>query len=258
MTALAAGLDTRSLTLRFALLLLLLAVAACGGASYDLPPPTTGQIKIGNPYKVAGIWYHPKAEPYYNRTGVASWYGKKFHGRATANGERYNMNALTAAHTTLPLPSLVRVTNLHNGRSVVLRVNDRGPFARGRIIDVSRKAAQVLGFEKRGVAKVRVEVVGSDGRPRRPPGGRKRTAQAKAVASGQLFIQAGAFIDRRTAARIASSLDRVGAARITEITRDGRRLYRVRIGPLATIEDADAVLGRVIASGNDSAQIVID
>ena len=120
-------------------------------------PPGQGTYKVGNPYQVAGVWYYPKEDPNYDEKGIASWYGSKFHGRSTANGETYDMNSLTAAHKTLPLPTMVRVTNLENGRALVLRVNDRGPFVHGRIIDVSRRAAQLLGFIRDGTARVRVE-----------------------------------------------------------------------------------------------------
>lgn len=116
--------------------------------------------KVGNPYKVAGRWYHPKEDPNYNRVGTASWYGQQFQGRLTANGEIFDMNLLSAAHTTLPLPSIVEVTNLENGRSVTVRLNDRGPFVGDRIIDMSREAARTLGFEEQGTAKVRVRYVG--------------------------------------------------------------------------------------------------
>lgn len=119
----------------------------------------TGTRKIGRPYQIAGRWYYPAANPTYDEVGIASWYGPNFHGRPTANGEVYDMDALTAAHTTLPLPSIVRVTNLENGRSVLLRVNDRGPFVKDRLIDVSRRAAQLLGFAAKGTARVRVENV---------------------------------------------------------------------------------------------------
>ncbi len=115
--------------------------------------------KVGAPYQVAGVWYYPKEEYDYDETGIASWYGAKFHGRKTANGGIYDMNALTAAHRTLPMPSFVRVTNLDNGRSLVLEVNDRGPFARGRVIDISRRGAQLLGFLKQGTARVRVQIL---------------------------------------------------------------------------------------------------
>lgn len=119
-----------------------------------------GYRKIGRRYQVAGIWYTPKHDADYEETGVASWYGDKFHAQKTANGEIYDMNALTAAHRTLPLPSLVRVTYLANGRSVVVRVNDRGPFKKGRIIDVSARVARELGFADKGTAKVHVKYLG--------------------------------------------------------------------------------------------------
>ena len=119
-----------------------------------------GRRHIGKPYKVAGRWYHPKEDDDYDKVGMASWYGTTFHGRSTANGERFDKYALTAAHPTLPLPSYVRVTVVETGKSAVLRVNDRGPFGRGRIIDVSRGAADELGFRPQGHAKVRVEYLG--------------------------------------------------------------------------------------------------
>ncbi len=115
--------------------------------------------KVGKPYTIMGRTYAPKEDWSYAETGTASWYGDEFHGRPTANGEPFDKNALTAAHKTLPLPSLVRVTNLENGRSAILRVNDRGPFSRGRIIDVSHQAARVLGFEAEGTARVKVELL---------------------------------------------------------------------------------------------------
>jgi len=135
------------------------------GEEPSAPGTSPENIKIGRPYQVNGVWYYPKAQPGYDETGIASWYGHPFHGRSTANGERYDMNALTAAHKTLPLPSRVRVTNLENGRAIVLRVNDRGPFVNGRIIDVSRRGAQLLGFETAGTARVRVSLVGDDAGP---------------------------------------------------------------------------------------------
>ena len=118
--------------------------------------------KLGEPYQIEHVWYFPSYDSKYDRTGIASWYGHPFHGRATANGEQYDMNDVTAAHPTLPLPSRVRVTNLENGRQLVVRVNDRGPFIDGRLIDVSRRAAQLLGFYRQGLAEVRVEYLGLD------------------------------------------------------------------------------------------------
>lgn len=119
-----------------------------------------GSYKIGNAYQVKGRWYQPQQNPDYQAVGAASWYGNAFHGRLTANGEVYDMNHLTAAHPTLPLPSYARVTNLKNDSSVVVRINDRGPFAKGRIIDLSKRAAEMLDYKSSGVAKVQVEYVG--------------------------------------------------------------------------------------------------
>ena len=123
--------------------------------------PAGGVYKVGQPYQVNGVWYTPAEDPNYAGTGIASWYGRPFHGQRTANGEIYDMNALTAAHKTLPMPSFVRVTNLENGRALILRVNDRGPFVNGRIIDVSHRAAQLLGFAEKGTARTQVEIVDS-------------------------------------------------------------------------------------------------
>ncbi len=120
-----------------------------------------GMPKLGKPYEIAGIWYYPKVDNAYDETGIASWYGEPFHGRKTANGAVYDMHKLTAAHKTLPLPTDVRVTNLENGRSIIVTVNDRGPFAHSRIIDMSYKGAQLLGMVEKGTAKVRVQVIGS-------------------------------------------------------------------------------------------------
>jgi rare lipoprotein A len=137
-----------------------LALSACSTTD-ELPQGMNGgTYKVGSPYQIKGVWYYPKEEPGYDETGIASWYGDYFHGRKTANGETYNMNALTAAHRTLPMPSFVDVTNLENGKQIRLRVNDRGPYARGRIIDVSKRAAELLGFKDKGVAKVRVTFAG--------------------------------------------------------------------------------------------------
>lgn len=122
---------------------------------------TAVPYKVGKPYQIKGIWYYPREDPGYDRSGIASWYGPPFHGRRTANGEVYDMNALTAAHKTLPMPTWVRVTNLENGRALVLRVNDRGPFVNGRIIDVSKRAAELLGFHDQGTAKVQVTAISS-------------------------------------------------------------------------------------------------
>jgi len=123
-------------------------------------PKGGGRYSVGKPYQVAGGWYTPREDPSYDAVGRASWYGELFHGRYTANGEIYDMDRLTAAHPTLPLPVYARVTNLANGRSIVVRVNDRGPYARDRIMDLSRRSADALGFRKNGTAQVRVTYLG--------------------------------------------------------------------------------------------------
>lgn len=128
-------------------------------------PGPGGTYKVGNPYQIDGTWYYPKEQPDYDETGIASWYGPSFYGHRTANGEIYNAGDLTAAHRTLPMPVNVRVTNLDNGRSVILRVNDRGPYAKGRIIDVSEQAAKLLGFYNAGTARVRVTYLARGTRP---------------------------------------------------------------------------------------------
>lgn len=122
-------------------------------------PPNAGVYKVGAPYQIGDTWYYPSEQPDYDETGVASWYGPTFYGHATANGERFDAGALTAAHRTLPMPVNVRVTNLDNGRSLIVRVNDRGPFAKGRIIDLSERAATLLGYKEQGTARVRVTFV---------------------------------------------------------------------------------------------------
>jgi rare lipoprotein A len=132
-------------------------------------PPSAGVYKVGNPYETDGIWYYPREQPDYDETGIASWYGAQFHGKRTSNGEIFDSNALSAAHRTLPMPVNVRVTNLENGRSLIVRVNDRGPFARGRIIDVSKHAAELLGFYGAGTAKVRVTYLGRADMPNGAP-----------------------------------------------------------------------------------------
>lgn len=133
------------------------------GTETKTPPPAPkppGTVKIGAPYRIADRWYVPRHDPGYDATGTASWYGGRHHGRKTANGELFDREGLTAAHPTLPLPSYVTVTNLANGRTLLVRVNDRGPFVRDRIVDLSERVARLLDFESKGTARVRVRFVG--------------------------------------------------------------------------------------------------
>ena len=124
---------------------------------YDHVPQGGGHYKVGEPYEINGKWYYPEVDNDYDQVGIASWYGDYFHGRLTANGEYYDMNALSAAHKTLPLPSYLRVTNLENNKSIVVRLNDRGPYIDDRIIDLSKRAAIELEMLNKGTAKVRVQ-----------------------------------------------------------------------------------------------------
>ncbi len=126
----------------------------------QLPNGAGGRYKVGSPYEVGGVWYVPKEEPGYDQEGTATWYGQSHHLKTTANGEVFDRYTLSGAHTTLPLPSIVEVTNLENNRTVQVRVNDRGPFKGGALIDVSQEAARQLGFEQQGTARVRVRYVG--------------------------------------------------------------------------------------------------
>ncbi len=287
------------------------------GKTLGRPAAPTPGYKIGNPYRINGVYYYPAVNYRYRETGIASWYGTKFDGRPTANGEIFDMNRLTAAHRTLPLPSIVRVTNLENGRAVRVRVNDRGPFARGRIIDLSRRAAQLLGFRYKGTARVRVEIIAGEsrqaalladrgnirasgmvngGRPANPatrqtamarpatirvetlsPGPKplanalpprpaaRRTAPRKAaelerraVELTELYIQAGAFLDRNNANRARARLGRFGRASVLRTNIGRERFYRVRLGPIANIKEADRLLARLFASGYPKARIVVD
>lgn len=189
-----------------------------------------------NPYTVLGKTYHLiEDESRYKERGEASWYGTKFHGRKTANGETYDMYAITAAHKTLPIPSYVRVTNLNNNRSLVVRVNDRGPFHGGRIIDLSYAAAQRLGFADSGVAPVEVEIIVTGDQPPAPLEAERDSPRQAAEEPETLFLQVGAFSSEAAA--------RAQAERVTELTDlavtinplvANTTLYRVRVGPLAS------------------------
>ena len=144
--------------------LFLLAISMICLSSNSALAKYRGIYKVGNPYQIEGKWYYPEIDKTYNKIGVASWYGDKFHRKKTANGDKFYKNKVTAAHPTLPMPSMVRVTNLENNKSMKILVNDRGPFAKDRIIDLSRKAAKKLGFFEQGTTTVRVEFLLKDTR----------------------------------------------------------------------------------------------
>ncbi len=320
-----------------------LVLSACAQTQPKPPATATGSsaapvfdqgpraYKIGSPYQVSGAWYYPKVDYSYAETGIASWYGPGFHGKSTANGESYDQNALTAAHRTLPMPSMVRVTNLDNGRSVKVRINDRGPFKNGRIIDLSRHAADLLDMRRQGTAKVRVEIVQDESRalaaaaltkdtaadapnaaPRVPvavedlaqdaggitPATRPATPAASQTAwavprangprangprangtearpplsapepdgivttvpvqAGQIFVQAGSFTQIVNANKLRARLIKVGNARVVQAVVDQRIFFRVRFGPLDSVDEADLLLATLIDNGHNAARVVVE
>ncbi len=280
------------------------------------PAGEAGIYKVGNPYQVNGVWYYPKVDYGYRETGIASWYGPNFHGNLTANGEVFDQHQMTAAHRTLPMPSLVRVTNLDNGRSVEVRVNDRGPFKNGRIIDLSSRASELLGFQKAGTAKVLVEILEPESRQlasllqtREDAGSAPEAAPVIAVESSELgkevngaevpvqpqvtnvetaatvteavraplvepqpdgkvtrravrptsiYVQAGAFLRRDNAVRLGARLAIFGPTSITESLQGSQRFFRVRLGPVRTVADADRLLASLIENGHKDARVVVD
>jgi len=328
-----------------------LALAGCGsgpqfGDNHHTRHPRGQPVYRVEPYQVNGVWYYPRADYNYDETGTASWYGPGFDQRLTADNEIYDMNQLSAAHKTLPLPSVVQVTNLQNGRSLQLRVNDRGPFVDGRIIDLSRRAAQLLGFESTGTAPVRVrilkdesiqvaeaamrgevgavavvqaapvartaqvaapprveplpemrvaaaappslrsgEVIGAPppaaAQPRpasaeargywptlipqahaetvHPPiaPARRRASVALPVGNaGRIFVQAGTFAVPENAQRVRTRIAALGSIEIVRTAANGRDLYQVRVGPVASEAAAARLLSKVVESGYPGARVV--
>lgn len=321
-----------------------------------------GDFKVGKPYKVMGQYYRPRETYSHSETGIASWYGPNFHGKKTANGEVFDKFELTAAHRTLQLPSIVRVTNLENGLSLIVRVNDRGPFKRGRIIDLSEHSAELLGYKNNGTAKVRVQVLEEESRlvaemakngqstrgveiamnegkfkkteepvtrlanldtvsgveaPYVPQAGEvipekpllvsdatvpqplaqqpkiisnaeeitpqaqdmlERIAKQKGfpahvkegnlypnhvvmqetVSNTEIFVQAGSFSNSENAQSLAQKLSSVSQVTVTPTNLNGTDFYRVRLGPMGSVDDADRVLNNLVSSGHNQAVIVVE
>lgn len=313
---------------RIALFSILIFVLNACSSTDTSPGGGQGHYKVGNPYQIDGRWYYPKEDYSYDETGIASWYGADFHNGVTANGEIFNKNELTAAHKTLPLPTLARITNLDNGRSIVVRVNDRGPFSGARIIDVSQRAAQLLGFEQQGTAKVRVQVLADESKAiadamRHYGSNQPAVAVAAAAASEgaadsavassssssssaatapssasvvaveskelepvhttpavhqqlmetkpvpqvvqvpvtgarRLYVQAGAFTVLENASHLKQSLEKFGSVSISNIAINGKMYYRVRVGPIASIDMADKTLLGIRKAGYPEARTTVD
>ena len=202
--------------------------------------------RYGNPasYVVYGKRYYTLSSSVgYRETGHASWYGTKFHGRRTSSGEPYDMYAMTAAHKTLPLPSYVEVTNLANGQSVIVRVNDRGPFHHGRIIDLSYTAAVKLGMLGNGTARVEVRAINPGGSKPQPGPEPLQAFVPPAAGNEPVYLQVGAFASRDNAERLRRNLQGkdIGAVRIVEADTASGTLFRVQVGPLNDIGEADRV-----------------
>lgn len=253
-----------------------------------------GIYKVGNPYKIAGEWYYPRENTKYDNIGIASWYGPKFQGRRTANGEIFDMNLLTAAHPTLPMPVMVQVTNLENGRSMKLRVNDRGPFKKNREIDLSRRAAEILGFKDKGTARVRVkylhraplynqrgQLISGDesdsfvfDKPYTPTrdryvsaapitevetkslDGQNLPSKKSVLPKQKYYVQLGVFSRKDSAEALRQKLGQIGQVEVSELTSGGRQLYRVRVGPVNSRVDANILVDDILDYGHQDAFIL--
>ncbi len=265
----------------FLLLLLLTAVFTLSGCSFgllgsggsdgapsrrlnpnripDAVPKAEPRSSSGNPssYVVNGRRYYTmKSSSGYRERGIASWYGTKFHGRKTSSGERYDMYAMTAAHKELPLPTYVRVTNLRNGRSAIVRVNDRGPFHSNRIIDLSYAAATKLGILGEGTGLVEVVAL----QPGGPAPAPTRTYASRSDSNPNMFVQVGAFANRDNAERLRLRLQNSlsNSVRIQKTGQHGPIMYRVQVGPVLNVEQADSVAFRLADLGIRQIQMVIE
>ena len=217
----------------------------------DAVPKTEPRSRRGNPpfYEVYGKRYHVLASSTnYRERGVASWYGKDFHGGPTSNGEKYDMYAMTAAHKTLPLPTYVEVVNLKNGKSVRVRVNDRGPFVANRLIDLSYSAASKLDMVREGTTLVEVRSLDAAS-----PG-------SGPVSPNEIYVQAGAFGERANAEKLVDRLRAagIGVAFVREDEVNGKTMYRVRVGPVPTVAEFDRLLEELRGVGIADARLAID
>ena len=215
--------------------------------------------KVGNPYHINGIQYIPKEDPNYYEEGIASWYGPNFDGKLTANGEIFDQYAVTAAHRTLPIPSLVKVTNLENNKNIVLRINDRGPFVGNRIIDLSYKSAQLLGIIKKGTGKVRVEII--DYGAHLLNNNDTNIVRKKINNNKKIFLQVGVFKEANNADRLSEKLRKIDYIKnkvfINTSNSSSSVLYIVKIGPITNNENAMYVK-RKLTNDEINTKIIIE
>jgi len=231
----------------------------------DAVPKVEPRSRGGNPssYVVLGKRYYTlKDSKNHVERGIASWYGRKFHGRKTSNGEVYDMYAMSAAHKRLPIPTYAKVTNLENGRSVIVRINDRGPFHENRVIDLSYAAASRIGMLGKGTALVEVRTIDPGAKP---PAKATRVAHrsSSATASAQsprIFLQAGAFSSSDNAERLRQRLQKglARSVRVLPVSTDNGAVHRVQVGPLASVEIADTVSAQMHELGIGKPLVVID
>lgn len=229
-------------------------------AATETPVVAEPRYKIGNPYEVKGIWYYPERNLNYDETGIASWYGDQFAGKLTANGEIFEPDIVSAAHKTLPMPSAVRVINLENGRSLVVRINDRGPFVSGRIIDLSREAARLLGFKKQGIARVRVQILAEESlrlereakKGNFPLLGHQAVQpkpQTSAAAVPSVSLNSNA--KKKKKAETVSAIDLISSNRTTEVIELNpvKTTIYIQIGAFNELGNAEVVLDKVSRIG---------
>ncbi len=233
-----------------------LALSGCRSTSTPpaggvVPPPARAQ-GYPKPYRVNGVWYQPIPDAYgFKQRGTASWYGRKFHGRRTSNGEIYDMYGISAAHKTLPFGTVVRVTNLRNGRRLDVRINDRGPFAKGRIIDLSYGAAKKLGMVGPGTAPVEIVALAAPTRSVTARGG-GRQFEAVDLTRGNFTFQVGAFQDRANAQRLAAKLKQFYTnVHIASFDRGDGLYHRVRVGRAHRLDEAEAYERTLMRQGYD-------
>jgi len=221
------------------LLLAAVALSACGGKRPPTQPPDAGRTRASQrPYTVMGKRYEPlMSHVGFSQEGVASWYGKDFHGKKTSNGDTYDMYAMTAAHKTLPLGVYVKVKNQDNGRETVVKVNDRGPFVKNRVIDLSYAAAKQLGYDNVGTARVRIEALGyrGEGTP-----DKEKYREPESYDSGNYSVQVGAFKDYQNAKRLCEEMKKLfGFSDVRSAIVNGELFYRVQAGKYTSLEKAE-------------------